>query len=236
MNNNPIGVFDSGIGGITVLDSCRARLPHENFVYVCDPKHMPYGNLPAERIRERVDACVRELLQADCKAVVAACNTATNVGISWLRSEYKTIFVGLEPALKPAKEACGTGGILVLCTRATAAQPKFGELLARYGGRNVIVAAQSGLAEFVEQNIDKPDLLREKTFSVLQPYGSHIRGVVLGCTHYVFLRPYIQEFYRGEALVFDGNEGAAKRLGTLLAENDLLSARTGAGGVKFISL
>ena len=220
MNNAPIGVFDSGVGGISTLHACMDALKNESFVYLADRSGMPYGNKSHGEIASRVDACVETLLAEKVKAIVVACNTATNVGIKMLREKYRIPFVGVEPAVKPAVEACKHGNILVLLTVATAAQSKFQELVSRWDNGRLIIAPQHDLAEQVENRIDDISALRCEVHKILSRYR-RVEGVVLGCTHYVFLRPLIDEFYGGRIKIFDSGVGAAKRLGFLIKENAL---------------
>lgn len=235
MKNSPIGLFDSGIGGITVLDSCRKLLPHENFVYISDFSHSPYGNRPQEYILNRVDACVNELASHGVKAIVAACNTATNVGIEYARKQSERIFLGVEPALKPARKECGDGQVLLLCTHATTNQSKFKQLLLSYGGDNVVVLPQSDLATLIENNIENLSVLQGVVNNIFSPYPNAC-GVVLGCTHYVYLKELIYSHYSSNIKIFDGNDGVARHLKTRLEEKNLLCDNPKNGAVKFITL
>ncbi len=232
MNDAPIGVFDSGVGGVSVLKTCLDVLPNENFVYLADRSGMPYGNKSHEEIEKSVELCVRTLQGEGVKAVVAACNTATNVGIASLRKKYDMPFVGLEPAVKPAVAACTRGNVLVLLTPLAAKQEKFRELVKKHDNGRLIIAPQEDLAEKVEEHIDDFRALKKPTFDVLRAY-KNVECVVLGCTHYVFLRPLVEEFYGGRIKIFDGNDGAARRLKTLLEQNGKMSC-LGRRSLKFI--
>lgn len=186
--------------------------------------------MPEEEIAARVELCVSRLIAAKCKAIVAACNTATGVRISTLRHEYNLPFVGVEPALRPAVRAFPDGKIAVLCTPATAKQKKFARLLTNYGTPNVSVLPQPHLAKLIEKNFYRLDTLRGEVKRILrtEPFDA----VVLGCTHYVFIR-YLFAEVLGEDRVFDGNDGTARRLQYLLTENNLLCDDERAGGVVF---
>lgn len=229
MNNAPIGIFDSGSGGLTVLRSCRVLLPQEDFVYVSDSRAGGWGNLSERSICAREKACVRALIVRGCKAVVAACNTATAAGIAELRRLYDLPIVGLEPAVRPAVRAYPNGRVWVLCTPATARQPKFRALLADCGG-DVTVYPQPYWAQQIEQNLYSLDALRGEVASIFA--AEKPDAVVLGCTHYVFVR-YIFEEILGAAHVFDGNDGAARRLKSLLTERDLCASGKEEGRVVY---
>lgn len=220
MNNAPIGIFDSGVGGISTLNSCLELLGDESFIYLADRSGLPYGNKTLEQIGGRVDVCVRALIEEGVKAVVVACNTATNVGIAALRKSYSLPFVGVEPALKPAVEQCRRGNVLVLLTSAAAKQEKFLSLLNRCDNGRVIVSPQEELAAEVEKNIEDLSALRCAVYKILSGY-KNVEGVVLGCTHYVFLRGIVNDFYGGRIKIFDGNDGAARRLQWVLEQGDI---------------
>ncbi len=232
MNNNPIGIFDSGSGGITVLDSCRKLMPHESFVYVSDSRAGGWGSLSEKEILSRISVCVNKLTEQKCKAIVAACNTATEVGIEVLRHTYETPFIGVEPAIKPAVAACLGEKILVLCTPATARQTKFKQLLSACGG-NVRVRPQPGLAQKIETHLDNLDVLKGEVHSIIA--DEKPAAVVLGCTHYVFVR-YLFEKELSPETVFDGNAGTAKQLMSVLNKNGLQCSNKNGGGVDFITV
>ncbi len=230
MKNAPIGIFDSGSGGLTTLDSCRSLLPNENYIYVSDARPDGWGGLTEANIARRASECVDKLLSCGCKAVVAACNTATEVGIGLLRDYYSVPFVGLEPALKPAVRAFPDGKILVLCTPATARQTKFKELLSCCDNAHIKVRPQPELAKKIEKNLYDLDVLLPEVEHIIE--ADKPDAIVLGCTHYVFLR-HMFERIAGADKVFDGNGGAARRLKSILAERGLLCDRKNAGAVEF---
>lgn len=219
MNDAPIGVFDSGVGGVSTLAACLNLMPNESYVYLADRSGMPYGSKTHEEIEKRVEVCVKTLTGEGVKAIVVACNTATNVGIAELREKYSLPFVGVEPAVKPAAESCKRGNVLVLLTPLTAKQKKFERLMQSYGNARFIISEQDGLAQLVEEHIDDFRALKRPVFDILRRY-KNVEGVVLGCTHYVFLRPLVEEFYGGRIKIFDGNIGAANRLKALIAPSD----------------
>ncbi len=230
-STQPIGVFDSGVGGISVLRSLRVNLPDERFIYYGDNFNAPYGTRPEEEILALTLASVQALLARSVKALVIACNTATSAAVGDLRASLKLPIIGMEPALKPAARASDGGRILVMATPATLRQKKFQELMRQYGDRAEMVPCP-GLMEFVERGeIDSPALdeyLKER----FAPFDD-VDAIVLGCTHYVFLRRAIHKAMPG-ALLFDGNEGTARRLQDVLGAEDLLNPE-GPGSVEFIT-
>ncbi len=237
MDNSPVGIFDSGIGGISVLNECRSLLPHENFIYLADGKNAPYGNKSAEEILSLSLDCANALCSRGAKAVVAACNTATSVAAATLRQILPVPLIGLEPAIKPAYERRKERETVLLCTVATSKQEKFKNLLAKYGDMNLTVLPQKDLAEYIENNIGNAEKMRKVTEEIFGD-RTQIGGVILGCTHYVFLKPYIAEFFlrhgNGNVEIFDGNAGAARRLEYVLEQNNALAERECGGTVEFI--
>lgn len=209
------------------MEACRTLLPRENYVYVSDSRAGGWGGLCEDEITARVNACVHTLLSYGCKAIVAACNTATATRIAALRHDCALPFVGLEPAVRPALRAFPHGKIVVLCTPATARQPKFARLLEDCGG-NVVVAPQTSLAQKIERNLPALDFLREEAEELVRVWQP--TALVLGCTHYVFIRSFFEDAL-GKDRVFDGNAGAARRLQAVLCERDLIASRGGTGGV-----
>jgi len=212
-----VGVFDSGKGGLTVLTSCKTLLPDEKFLYFADTANAPYGNKSDEYIKDRVFAISQMFVDRGAKAIVVACNTATNVGIKELRQHFKIPFVGLEPAIKPAIEQCASGKIILLCTKATARQDKLKDLLARHSSGNIEVVALETLATLIENNFRNLESIRGDVYSILSKHQD-VCGVILGCTHYIHIKNIITDFYSNNNVkVFDGNDGAARRLKQLLA-------------------
>ena len=225
-NNQPIGVFDSGVGGISVLKHIHALLPHENLMYVADSKYAPYGSKTAEEIIQRCLILSDDLLQKNVKAIVVACNTATAAAIDTLRDTFDIPIIGMEPAVKPAAEASKNGVIGVLATVGTLKSAQFAALLESYG-RNVKVVTQAcvGLVECIERGeLDAPEtkaLIRLYTAPLLAEGADTI---VLGCTHYPFVKEVIQEIVGKGITLIDTGAAVAKQLKRQLEEKDLLSA------------
>lgn len=222
MDARPIGVFDSGIGGISVLRNLRAALPGEDFIYYGDDANAPYGTKPEDEILRLAENDVKFLTDFGVKAIVIACNTATSAAAKTLRERMTLPIIGMEPALKPASAMRKNGVVAVLATPATLRQQKFQALMEKYGEHAISVPC-AGLMEFVERGEikgEKLDGFLEETF---KPYrDTEIDAAVLGCTHYVFLKDAIARALPGVPLV-DGNEGTARQLKRVLEEKGLLN-------------
>ena len=221
--NDLIGFFDSGVGGISVLHEARRLLPNEHFLFYGDNANAPYGPRPLEEIRALSADGIGVLLSRGVKAIVIACNTATSAYAHIVRAQHPELpIVGMEPALKPAHFARHGGKVIVLATDATLRLEKFERLMELYGD-DVITVVGTGLVELVESGRAGSDEARERLRSLLSPYQSEqVDAVVLGCTHYPFLRQSIQALFP-RAELFDGREGTAARLRYLLDENGLRS-------------
>jgi glutamate racemase len=226
MTSRPIGVMDSGVGGISVLKHIHALLPHEDLMYVADSKYAPYGNKTAEEITNRCMIVADYLIAQDVKALVVACNTATAAAIDELRETFDIPIIGMEPAVKPAAEASKNGIIGVLATVGTLKSAQFAGLLEAYG-RDVKVVTQAcvGLVECIERGeLDAPDtkaLIRQYTSPLLAEGADTI---VLGCTHYPFVKHMIQEIVGDKVTLIDTGAAVAKQLKRQLEENGLLSS------------
>lgn len=223
---HPIGVFDSGVGGISALQAMVRLLPREHFIYFGDTANAPYGT----KATEEVIACVRQvtdrLLARNIKALVIACNTATGAAAATLRRELVIPVIGMEPALKPASEVRQSGEILVLATPLALHQEKFNKLMDKYGEGAVRVPCP-GLMELVEAD-DGAGALEYLRRLFAQYDLDKVDAVVLGCTHYVFLREMIRDLLPDHIVITDGNAGTARQLRRVLAENNLLN-ETGKG-------
>ena len=231
-DTRPIGVFDSGVGGISVLAQLRRLMPAEDFVYYSDCANAPYGTRPAEEISLLVDAVVAQLQQHRIKALVIACNTATAAAAAELRDRCDFPVIGMEPALKPAHLLRRQGRILVLATPATLGLPKFARLMERYGeGAEPLPCP--GLMELVEaEDFDGAAAYVCRALSAYPPDG--VDAVVLGCTHYVFLRSRLQTLLPAHIALLDGNLGTARQLRRVLTRDGLLRG-SGVGGLTLLT-
>jgi len=233
--NGPIGVLDSGVGGLSVLREIRRDLPTEDLLYAADSRHAPYGERTAAFIEARSVAIVEFFASVQAKAVVVACNTATSVAIDALRSRFSIPIVAIEPALKPAAAATRSGTVAVLATSRTLESDKFAQLLSRYGtGINVLIQPCPGLVEQVE----KGDLFSRDTRLLVERYvlpllekGADI--LVLGCTHYPFLDPLIRAVTGPSVSIIDPAEAVARELRRRLQQRGLLSSRDRPGTERF---
>lgn len=225
MNNKPIGLYDSGFGGLSVWRELYRALPNESLVYLGDGKNCPYGELPPEEILRLANISVERLIDRGCKMIVVACNTATAVAIKQLREQYPNIpFVGLEPAVKPACLTTQSGVVGVVATERSLQGEKFLSTLARYGeGVKVIKAVGRGFVEAVEADKESSPETLQKVKAVIEPIieaGADV--VVLGCTHYPFLREIIDSVVGDRSVrVIDSGEAVEKRVEALLDEYDL---------------
>ncbi len=236
MVRRPIGVFDSGVGGLSVLRHVRAMLPAEDLLYVADSAHAPYGAKSSEFIEARAQAIAEFLTAQDARALVVACNTATAAAIHALRARFDLPIVGMEPAVKPAAEATRSGVIGVLATSGTLESGKFAELARRFGSRaRVIVQPCPGLVEQVELgDLDGPltrALLSGFVFPLIEQGADTL---VLGCTHYPFLTPLLRGL-AGEAVnLIESGEAVARQLVRRLAETDFFP-EPGGGTERFFT-
>ncbi|MDP2101215.1 MAG: glutamate racemase [Methylotenera sp.] len=229
MKNRPIAVFDSGVGGISVLKHIHALLPFEPLLYVADSKYAPYGNKTPAEIQARCFAIADFLIAKDAKAIVVACNTATAAAIDAMRAKYtlpnNMPIIGMEPAVKPAAEASKNGIIGVLATTGTLKSAQFAGLLESYG-RNVKVVTQAcvGLVECIERG----EITAKNTLSLVEQYCQPLLDagadtIVLGCTHYPFVRALIEQAVGIEIALIDTGAAVAKHLKQCLLALDLLS-------------
>ena len=234
MNNaSPIGVFDSGVGGLSVLGCLRRELPGERFIYYGDNANAPYGTKPPEQVLDCVCRVTEKLVARGIKAMVIACNTATAVTLPQLRAMYPFPIVAMEPALKPASLMRHGGKVLVLATPNTLRLPKFAALMERYGEQAVPLPCP-GLMELVEaERFD--EAVGYVTGLVAQQKQDTVDALVLGCTHYVFLRPALRRALPEHVALVDGNEGTARQLHRVLLEGELLAPSSQRGEAKLMT-
>ena len=228
-NNDYIAVFDSGVGGISVLRHLVRLLPQERFLYYGDNANAPYGTRPTPEIRQLTLDAAKLLVSQGIKALVVACNTATAAAIEQLRQTYpELIVVGTEPALKPAADRFPGGCIGVLATQATLREEKFRNLTAHYRENCTVLSLPApGLVELIEQGkADSPeaDALLQ---NILGPYRDKLDALVLGCTHYPFAKNAIRRVLGENVLLLDGGEGVARETRRRLENACLLRSGDG---------
>ena len=232
----PIGIFDSGIGGLSVLQALRAALPHEPCIYVADSGHAPYGERGDAFVQQRCAAIADYLLKHHAiKLLVVACNTATAAAIGHLRALWPQLpLVGVEPAIKPAALQTRTGHVGVIATRGTVGSSRFQNLLHTHGQQvHWHVQACDGLAQAIEAstwqadgNLSEIEALCARYISVLGPFGpnpGHMDTLVLGCTHYVFARPVLQRLVGPHVHLLDTGKAVAQQTQRLLQQGQLLA-------------
>lgn len=233
----PIAVFDSGMGGISVLKELVSVLPNENFIYFGDTANAPYGVKSATEVRALTFSVYERLKNDGIKAFVIACNTATSVAVAALRDKYPSdIIVGVEPALKPAVKIKEHPTVAVLATPLTLKEEKFANLLLRFGSdAKVIPFACPGLVEFVERGEIEGEALHCFLEDLLTPLKHEkLDAVVLGCTHYPFVKKEISSILGDDVQIFDGSLGTALNTRRRLEENGLLNDASKKGSVIFI--
>ena len=219
-----IVVFDSGVGGISVLRELIKLMPGENFLYYGDSANAPYGDRATEDVRRLTLQNAQMLLGRGVKALVVACNTATSAAIDQLRQAYPdAIIVGIEPALKLAADRFPTGKIGIMATQVTLREEKLSQQLARFPNAQVVKIPAPGLVELIEAGrADAPEtkaLLQD----ILTPYIGKLDALVLGCTHYPFVKDAIAAILGRQTLLLDGGEGTARQTRRLLEQADLLN-------------
>lgn len=235
MNNQPIGIFDSGLGGLSVWSELQHLLPNEEYVYFGDSIFCPYGEKKQMDIKDRTSKIVSELMKSSCKLIVIACNTATAAAIEHLREHYDIPFVGMEPAIKPAAIATKTGKVGILATEGTFNGELFKNTTEKYA-KNIETISQPGygLVELVEigqqYSMDAKYLLHQYVSPMLEANVDHI---VLGCTHYPFFMKLLSELIPKNVEIINPAPAIAQRTMQLLKEKDLLNQASKTGVTQF---
>ncbi len=222
-DSRPVGIFDSGLGGLSIAREIRRRLPGEDLLYIADSAYVPYGGRSLEEIRDRAVTVTRILVDAGAKIVVVACNSASGAALEVLRECFDIPIVGLEPAVKPAAAGTRSGRIAVLATPATLKTERFNRLVDNHGaGVQVMKIPCPGFVELVEAGSLEDDAAAERVRDVLNPIlGSGADRVVLGCTHYPFLRNTIARVVGEGVQILDSGEAVARQVDRVLEEKAL---------------
>ncbi|MFR9651894.1 MAG: glutamate racemase, partial [Rikenellaceae bacterium] len=237
MNISPIGIFDSGFGGLSVWRAVRTLLPNESITYLGDGANCPYGSRSCEEVVALSEKAVCELINRGCKIVVIACNTATAAAASYLRTKYKGIdIVGIEPAVKPACEQSVSRKIGVLATQRSLEGEHFKRSIAKYSSDVEIIAAFGrGFVELVEQSRETTPEAEQIVRAIVEPMVKQgVDQIVLGCTHYPFLMPLIERI-APDVNIIDPSPAVARRVKQLLTEKELLAPEGSIAEYDFIT-
>ncbi len=237
MSSRPIGVFDSGVGGLSILHELRHLMPQEHCVFLADQAHVPYGEKTAEQLKDLACRITQFLLDQHCKLVVVACNTATCYAIETLRTKFTVPFVGTIPAVKPACEKTQNGVVAVLSTPATAQSPALHALIDTYGkNKKVLAIGCAGLEDAVETgslHSSETLLLLKKYLAPAQHAGADY--IVLGCTHYPFLREKIQALVGPTIHLIDSGAAIARQTARLLAVQHIQNPSFRKGSTRYFT-
>jgi len=225
MNKQPIGIFDSGVGGLSIWSEIKALLPNENTIYLADSANAPYGNKTTQEI---VALCIKNtelLISKGCKLIVVACNTATTNAISVLRARYKVPFIGIEPAIKPASLQTKTNRIGILATKGTLNSRLFAETSKKHLiNCKIIEQVGEGLVPLIENGKLHSNKTKQLLVKYIQPMlDQEVDCLVLGCTHYPFLIPMIQEMTNGKMTIIDSGLAVARQTKAVLIKENMLA-------------
>lgn len=240
-NEQPIGVYDSGVGGLSVLCEARKRLPHENFIYYGDSENAPYGTKTEDEIKELSLACGEFLFRKGVKMIVIACNTATSIVVQTMRERYNIPIISIEPAVKPALEGSRNGKIIVLATPATLHQKRYQSLLERLGAQDATINVEcASLANLIEKgDLDDPHIKAYIHDKLVAYRGQQIEGIVIGCTHYSFvadkIRDIASKIFPSFGDIYDGRYGTARHIARVLAHENLLHGCNAGGRVELFT-
>jgi len=221
----PIGIFDSGLGGLSVVADIRRQLPHESLIYVADSRHCPYGEKSEDFVRARAEAIGDFLVGEGCKAIIVACNTATAAAVAMLRSRFELPVVAVEPALKPAAAMTRSGVIGVLATRSTLQSPAYARLLAGHARHHHVIGESCPeWVDAVERGAVEDPATAALVAARVQPLLARGADVlVLGCTHFPFLRPHIVRCAGDSVTILETGPAVARRLRARLSEAQLVA-------------
>lgn len=234
---HPIGIFDSGIGGTSILKEVHQLLPHESIIYLADSKNAPYGDKSTEHILQFSIKNTEFLLNKGCKLIIVACNTATTNAIAYLRSTYKVPFVGIEPAIKPAALETRTRSIGILATKGTLSSSLFHKTSDHFAKHiNVIEQTGEGIVSLIEAGQLASQEMKQLLETYLSPMiEANIDHLVLGCTHYPYLIPLLKELLPDDIQIIDSGIAVAKQTRHLLQSHHIETTTNTAGKVDLIT-
>jgi len=237
MSKQPIGIFDSGVGGTSIWRELNQRLPHEHTIYLADSKHAPYGNKSEEEIIALSKKNTELLLDKGCKLIVVACNTATTNAVSYLRENYNVPFIGIEPAIKPAALNTKTKTIGILATKGTLSSALFHKTTDLFAnGIHVIEQIGEGIVPLIENGNVASEEMKTLLKMYLKPMlDANIDYLVLGCTHYPYLIPQLLEILPSHVQIIDSGEAVARQVQAVLRQHDLLNNTTNKPKLEFYS-
>lgn len=229
-NTNPIGLFDSGIGGTSIWKEIHQLLPQENTIYLADSKNAPYGKRSKQEIIELCYKNVDFLLKQNCKMIVVACNTATTNAIKELRAKYDVPFIGIEPAIKPAANQSETQTIGILATKGTLNSDLFNKHVESYSNIKVLEQVGYGLVELIEGGKIDTEEMRNLLKIYLRPMiAENMDYLVLGCSHYPYLIPEIKKIIPPHIKIIDSGEAVARQTKAVLEKNHMLNTTSHKG-------
>lgn len=234
----PIGIFDSGVGGLSVLRAIRTQMPHENLLYFADQGHVPYGPRSLDQVRQFSEAITRFLIAQGAKLIVVACNTASAAALHHLRETFSEIpIVGMEPAIKPAAEHTNSGVVGVLATPATFQGKLYASVVERFAkGVSVLQDTCPGLVEEIERGAMEAESTRNILAAALRPMlEKGLDTVVLGCTHYPFVIPIIKQIVGEDVRVIDPAPAVARQVERRLEALNLLRGEDDSGNVNLFT-
>ncbi len=228
MNKQPIGIFDSGVGGTSIWKEIHKLLPKENSIYLADSINAPYGPKGEKAI---IQLCIKNtelLLEKGCKLIVVACNTATTNAINYLRTTYKVPFIGIEPAIKPAALNTKTNAVGILATQGTLTSALFSKTSGKFANNiNVIEQVGEGIVDLIESGKLYSEEMTELLRNYLEPMiKANIDYLVLGCSHYPYLIPQLVELLPNNVKIIDSGEAVARQTKTVLELHNLANAGT----------
>ncbi len=237
MNDQPIGIFDSGVGGTSIWKEINGLLPHEHTIYLADSKNAPYGEKSEENILGLSIKNTELLLKRDCKLIVVACNTATTNAIDYLRKNYEIPFIGIEPAIKPAALQSKSKTVGILATKGTLSSSLFHSTSENHAdGIRIIEREGTGLVGLIESGKAGSEVSKELLEIYLTPMlAAGIDHLVLGCTHYPYLIPVLEELLPEGVTIIDSGEAVARQTKAVLKENDMLNSSKEKGIKRFLN-
>jgi len=228
MMNNPIGIFDSGVGGTSIWKEIHQLLPNEHTIYLADSLNAPYGPKGSEKITELSNKNTKLLLEKGCKLIVVACNTATTNAIDYLRQNFDVPFIGIEPAIKPAALNTKTNAVGILATKGTLSSALLSKTSGRFASDVTIIEREGkGIVELIESGQLYTEDMRRLLLHYLEPMlAANIDYLVLGCTHYPYLIPILLELLPNHVKIIDSGEAVARQTKAVLEQNNILNTKT----------